>query len=116
MIRFWRITALVSYFGLFFLLLIWMVWLSPPEHFPISMVLIALIGPLLLTLRGILHGRSYAYMATSLLALFYFIVGVFNAAGQMNKPWLAWLAILCSVLLFLSTLAYVQCVKQKTHR
>ena len=113
MIRFWRITALASYVGLFCLLLVWMVWLSPPEHFPISIVLITLIGPLLLTLRGILHGRPYAYMGTSLLALFYFIVGVFNAAGQMNKPWLAWLAILCSVLLFLSTLAYVQCVQKQ---
>jgi uncharacterized membrane protein len=113
MAHFWRITTLVSYFGLFFLLLFWTVWLSPPQYFPISMALIILIGPLLLALRGILYGRPYVHIATALLALCYFTVGVFHAAGEMHKPWLAYLEILCSVLLFLSTLAYVQCVQKR---
>jgi uncharacterized membrane protein len=93
--------------------LVWTVWLSPPQHFPIAVVLITLVGPLLLSLRGILYGRPYAYIGTSFLALFYFTAGVFTAAGEMNKPWLAWLEILCSILLFLSTLAYVQCVQKR---
>lgn len=73
-----------------------------------ALVLILLVGPLLMPLRGLLHGRPYTHAWTSFLALFYFTVGVFNVAGPMVHPWMAWLEIGFSVLLFLGAVLYVR--------
>ncbi|MFO1372521.1 MAG: DUF2069 domain-containing protein [Candidatus Competibacteraceae bacterium] len=105
--RFWRVIALTGYFGLFGLLLLWLAWLEPPRHWPVALALIVLVGPLLFPLRGLLYGRPYTHAWSSFLALFYFTVGVFNAAGSMAQPWLAWLEIGFSVLLFLGAIFYV---------
>jgi uncharacterized membrane protein len=104
----WRKVALISYFSLFWLLLLWFAWLDPPDRVPVALVLILLIGPLLFPLRGLLYGRLYTHAWTSFLALFYFAVGIFYAAGPMARPWLAWLDIGFSGLLFLGTVLYVR--------
>lgn len=108
MSRFWHRLTLVSHFGLFGLWLLWLTWLEPPQQIPIALALILLVGPLLLPMRGLLYGRPYTHAWTSFLALFYFIVGVFEAAGPMARPGLAWLAIAFSLLLFFGTLLYVR--------
>ena len=108
MIRFWRAIALIGYFGLFGLLLLWLAWLEPPVRLPIALVLILWVGPLLFPTHGLLNGRRYTHAWTSFLALFYFTVGVFHAAGPMAYPWLAWLEMACSVLLFLGAILFVR--------
>jgi uncharacterized membrane protein len=108
MSRFWHAVALAGYFGLFGLLLLWFAWLEPPRRVPVSLALILLAGPLLVPLRGLLQGRPYTHAWTSFLALFYFTVGVFNAAGPMARSWLAWLEIGFSVLLFLGGILFVR--------
>lgn len=108
MSRFWHAVALAGYFGLFGLLLLWFAWLEPPRRMPVSLALILLAGPLLIPLRGLLRGRSYTHAWTSFLALFYFTVGVFYAAGPMARSWLAWLEIGFSILLFLGAILYVR--------
>ncbi len=108
MIRFWRAIALIGYFGLFGLLLLWLAWLEPPVRLPIALVLILWVGPLLFPTHGLLNGRRYTHAWTSFLALFYFVFGVFHAAGPMARPWLAWFDIGFSVLLFLGTIFYVR--------
>ena len=108
MTRLARIASLAGYFGLFFLLIAWTTWLSPPQRLPVALVLLVLVGPLLFPLRGLLHGRPYTHAWTSFMALFYFAIGVFNVAGDMEKPWLAWLQIGFSVLLFCGTVLYAR--------
>jgi uncharacterized membrane protein len=108
MSRFWHVVSLSSYFGLFGLLVLWFSWLEPAAGLPVSFVLIFLVGPLLFPLRGLLYGRLYTHAWVSFLALFYFTVGVFNLAGTMQQPWLAWAAIGLSLLLFLGTVFYVR--------
>ncbi|MGB5063797.1 MAG: DUF2069 domain-containing protein [Candidatus Competibacter sp.] len=108
MSRFWGRAALTGYFGLLGLLLLWYAWLEPSSRLPTALVLILLVGPLLAPLRGLLHGRPYTYAWTSFLALFYFTAGIFNAAGPMVRPWLAWLEIGFSVLLFLGAVLYAR--------
>ncbi|HRX71454.1 MAG: DUF2069 domain-containing protein [Gammaproteobacteria bacterium] len=108
MSRFWRWVALTGYFGLFGWLLLWFAWLEPPGHLPVALVLLALVGPLLWPLRGLLHGRPYTHAWAGFLALFYFTVGVFHAAGPMARPWLAWLEIGFSVLWFVGAILYVR--------
>ena len=108
MMQFWQAVALSGYFGLFGLLLLWFAWLEPPGRFPIALALILWVGPLLFPVRGLLHGRLYTHAWTSFLALFYFAFGVFHAAGPMARPWLAWLEIVFSALLFGGTILYVR--------
>ncbi|MCC8999161.1 MAG: DUF2069 domain-containing protein [Candidatus Contendobacter sp.] len=109
----WRKVALISYFGLFWLLFFWFAWLEPPIRIPVALVLILLVGPLLFPLRGLLYGRPYTHAWTSFLALFYFAVGIFHAAGPMARPWLAWLDIGFSGLLFLGAVLYVRTGAQR---
>jgi uncharacterized membrane protein len=108
----WRIIALGSYFGLLTLLIAWTVWLAPPPVLPTALILIIFVGPLLFPLRGILYGRARAHFWAGLLALFYFIAGVFDIAGGIEQSWLAWLEIWLSILLFSSGLGYVRCTNQ----
>ncbi|MBK7544066.1 MAG: DUF2069 domain-containing protein [Candidatus Competibacteraceae bacterium] len=108
MSRFWHAVTLVGYFGLFALLLLWFAWLEPSKRVPVSLVLVLLVGPLLLPLRGLLYGRPYTCAWSSFLALFYFSAGVFSAAGPMRRPWLAWLEIGFSLLLFWGAVFYVR--------
>ncbi len=108
----WRIIALGGYFGLLSLLVAWTVWLAPPRGLPIALVLIILVGPLLFPLRGILHGYARAHFWASLLAIFYFVAGVFHIAGGIEQSWLAWWEIWLSIVLFAGALGYVRCASQ----
>lgn len=68
-----RAVTLTSYFGLLVHLVLWNTWLAPSRHFPTALVLIAVVLPLLLPLRGILYRRPYTHAWTTFLALFYFV-------------------------------------------
>lgn len=69
--RTWRRLALTGYFGTFALIVAWYGWLSPPVGLPVYIALLALGTPLLLPLRGLLHGRPYTYAWSLFLALGY---------------------------------------------
>ncbi len=104
----WRIVTLIGYFGLFGLLLLWFAWLETPVGIPVSLVLILLVGPLLFPLRGLLHGQLYTHSWSTFIALFYFMIGAFHAAGPMILPWLAWLGMSFSVMFFVGAIGYVR--------
>jgi uncharacterized membrane protein len=108
MSRFWHAVTLVGYFGLFGVLVLWLAWLEPPNRAAISQSLLLLVGPLLFPLRGLLHGRPYTHAWTGFLALFYFAAAVFGLAGPMGRPWLAWLELGFSLLLFFGAILYVR--------
>jgi len=82
-----RALTLVGYLGLFFLML-GSVALGPALPVPRVLVLLILVGPLLLPLRGLLAGRPYTHIWASYLAIFYFIVAILNITGGA-PPWLA---------------------------
>ncbi|MEQ1531454.1 MAG: DUF2069 domain-containing protein, partial [Methylococcales bacterium] len=44
--------ALVGFFGLFVLLMLWPTVLAPATHFPVALVLLVTVTPLLLPMRG----------------------------------------------------------------
>ena len=108
MLRLSRVLTLVSYFGLLFLLLLWAVWLAPHPRFPVALVLMVTVVPLLLPLRGLLHGRVYTHAWTTFLALFYFVISVDDIAGALAPVWLAWLELGLSLGLFSGCVAYTR--------
>ena len=74
--KIFRFMVLISYFALIAHLMLWNIWLGPSHYFPVAMTLIVMVVPLLLPLRGILHGRAYTHAWTGFLAILYFIHGI----------------------------------------
>ncbi len=108
MISWARWVTLISYFSLLILLLAWSTWLAPHPRYPIALVLLVSVGPLLFPLRGLLHGRPYTHAWTSFLALYYFILGVDDIVVAMAPPILAWLELLLSLTLFTGSMLYAR--------
>jgi len=102
-----RWLTLGGYFGLFFLILVWTSLVDPPQHLPRSLVLLALLLPLLAPLRGLLHGRQRTHAWTSLLALLYVAIGITLAAAAEDRVYgLSMLGL--ALVLFSGCLLYVR--------
>jgi uncharacterized membrane protein len=100
--------ALSAYFALFSLLMLWNTAFYPSTHFPVVMILIFGIAPLLLPLRGFLNAnpRSCAWMAY--LSIGYFMHGAMEAyVNPVERP-LATLEVICSLLLFSGTTLFIR--------
>ncbi len=103
-----RYLTLISYFGLLLLLVVWNTWLAPSLRFPTALVLLVFVSPLLLPLRGLLHGRPYTHVWTSFLALAYFAHGISEAyVDPRDRPY-AVLEVALSLALFSSCLLYAR--------
>lgn len=109
MSRAFQALALGCYFGLLSLLVLWTTWLSPSRHYPVAMVLVVLVTPLLLPLRGLLHGRGRSYLWAAFLALYYFAMGVAEVAAGEEPPLLPWLEVLLCLGLFGGAMGYIRC-------
>jgi len=106
--RFYYALALFGYFGLLGLLIVWNAFLVKPEIFPISVVLLLYVGPLLIPLRGLLHGKLYTHAWVHFMALFYFSVGVMIAAANVAERHYAIAQIILSILLFVGSMMFVR--------
>ncbi len=107
-IIFSRWLTLASYFALLGLMMLWQTVLAPPSQVPISIVLLILVGPLLLPLRGLLHGRPYTHAWTCFLVLLYFIHGVVEAYSNPPERLYAGLEIVLSTLLYIGAVLYAR--------
>ena len=87
-----RVLALVGHIGLMALFLAWFGFVAPPERVPRLLPFVALVGPLLIPLRGMLHGRRYTHQWVSFYVLIYFTVGVDTWANPPGAG-LAWLGV-----------------------
>jgi uncharacterized membrane protein len=105
-----RISALIGYFGLFILMMVWIIWLTPPDtvRLPKSLSLLFLVGPLMFPLRGMLHGRAYTHAWVCFLALFYLFLGISEAWSGSQQPLLTTLEIVFSSLLYLGAMFYAR--------
>jgi len=105
-VAYWSATG--GYFGLLFLLLAWLGWLSPPRTLPISVALFLMLVPLLFPLRGILHGRPYTFAWASFLALIYFTHGIVEAYSNSEDRLLAVLEIILSIIFYSGSMFYAR--------
>ncbi len=101
-------TALIGYFGLFSLLMLWNTVLAPSTHFPIAVVLLVSIPPLLLPLRGLLNANRKSCAWSAYISLIYFIHGIEEAYVNEPERSLACSEIIFSLLLFLGASFYVR--------
>ena len=102
--------TLASYFILLLGQTLWIIWLNPnnPEPLiPITLSLLFIVAPLLIPLRGLLHGRLKTYTFVTLFIWLYFIYGAWNAVSETQWP-LSVLQILCSLAIYLFAILYIR--------
>lgn len=111
------IATLIGYFGLLTLHLFWHTVLIPPASLPVSLALAIALFPLLLPLRGLLHGRPKPVIWAAYLSLAYFTHGVLSVAGEKVEQIPASLEIIFSLTLFFAAVYYVRnLAKSSTER
>lgn len=100
-----RWSALIALLALIALQLIAIGVLRAPSEIPTLPLLLIGVGPLLLPLRGVLHGRPYTHAWAALLILFFFAYGITEVAVQ---PLIGGAITLLSTTFFLAALIYAR--------
>lgn len=112
-IRASHVVMVGSLVALAWLLGLWVVLLAPPANPAlVAPLLLLLVLPLVIPLRGLLYGRRYTAAWVSLLSLFYFAYGI---ARIPDPPPVRWLGITCTALslgLFLGAVGYVRLTRR----
>lgn len=106
--QYYHYAALTGYFGLFGLLMLWNTVLAPSSHFPVAMVLLCVVTPLLLPLKGLLNANLKSCAWAAYISLIYFIHGTGEAYSNADERLLAGLEVVFSLLLFFGATFYVR--------
>lgn len=80
----------------------------PSARFPTALVLIVTVTPLLLPLRGFLHGRSKSTAWMAYVSLLYITHGLVEAMANLTERWYAIGETIIALTLFLSATLYVR--------
>ena len=100
--------ALVGFFGLFALLMLWNTVLTPASKLPVAFMLILTVSPLLLPMRGFLDGRLKSSAWLAYISLIYFVHGCLEAySSPLSRPF-ALLEILLSLMIFFGATFYIR--------
>lgn len=99
---------LLSYLCLIGFITAWITLLAPPQTFPVALVLITCVIPLLLPLRGVLHGKEKPVNWAAYLSLLYFIHGTTEAFASSATRLLGLLEIVISLTVFFSASLYIR--------
>lgn len=103
----WNRLAAASLVALIALCLVWELWLAPLR--PGGSMLVLKVLPLLLPMRGILHGRRYTHQWTSLLVLLYLAEGAVRLISDGTQSrWLAGAEVILALLLFAGCLGHAR--------
>jgi uncharacterized membrane protein len=86
-IRVARLLSLASYLGLVAWMMLWIMWLGDVRREHVSLLLILLVTPLLLPLRGVLAGRDRAIVWGTLVSLLYLVHGGMLAWVDEGQRW-----------------------------
>ncbi len=106
----WRVLSLAGLFGLIFLILGWNGWLTPVQKIPRSIELIILLVPLLLLVRGILHGRYSTHVKAAFpVGILYFVLGVWYSLTPKEEIY-GYLLVALSFMLYLGGFLYARTI------
>lgn len=100
--------ALSGFFGLFALLMLWHTVLAPSTRFPVALMLLITVTPLLLPMRGLLDRNRRSCTWAAYISLIYFIHGSAEAYASADERLYASLEIMLSLMLFLGSTLYVR--------
>ena len=104
----WHRILLAGHLGLFFWWMAGLLWLRPPQAVPRSVALLVLAGPLLLPLRGLLHGRRYTVAWSLFLALGYLAHGIVETWATPSERWFPAIEIGLALAWFVGGIGYIR--------
>jgi uncharacterized membrane protein len=105
---YYYIIALTGFFGLFALLMLWNTILAPSTRFPVALVLLITVTPLLLPMRGLLDRKPKSCAWAAYVSLIYFLHGTAEAYVNADERLYASLEIMLSLMLFFGSAFYVR--------
>ncbi len=111
-LRFSQNLALTGYFSLLIILMINIVWLIPSRHFPTALVMIVIVSPLLLPMRGLLNDNLYTYQWAHFLTLAYFAHGISEFSAYPEAWYAGLFEAIASVMMYLGCVMYAQIFKK----
>ncbi|MBU0500120.1 MAG: DUF2069 domain-containing protein [Gammaproteobacteria bacterium] len=100
--------ALASYFLLLGLLFLWVVAFTPPLHWPRPILLLIVVLPLALPVRGVLHDRPRAWFAVIFLSLVYALHGAAEVYVAPRASVLPYAELGLALTLFFSALLHLR--------
>jgi len=109
---YYHIVAVAGFFGLFILLMLWNTVIAPSTHFPVVLVLLATVTPLLLPMRGLLSGKPKSCGWAGYVSLLYFVHGSIETYSNADERLYAALEVTFSLLLFLGVIGYLHGLKK----
>ena len=105
--------ALVAYLLLLIALMVNIVWLIPSRHFPTTLVLIVIAGPLLFPMRGLLNNKTYTYQWASFLSLAYFAHGISEMSAYPHLWYAGFMESLLALMMYLGCVISGRIFKKK---
>lgn len=109
--NFYYSIALTGFWGLFALLMLGPTVLSLPSRWPVALLLLITVTPLLLPMRGLLNRQRRSCAWAAYLSLLYFMHGCVEAYANRPERLYAVSEILLSLLLFSGATGYVRFAK-----
>ncbi|SJM91810.1 conserved membrane hypothetical protein [Crenothrix polyspora] len=107
--------SLVGFFGLFIWLMAWhTVLAADAAKFPVALMLIITVTPLLLPMRGLLNRNKRSCAWAAYISLAYFIHGAAETYINADQRFYLSLEVLFSLMLFFGTTFYVRFVGKTT--
>ncbi|MEQ1621691.1 MAG: DUF2069 domain-containing protein [Methylococcales bacterium] len=106
--NYFYILALVGFFGLFTLLMLWNTVLAPSTRFPVALVLLLGVTPLLLPMRGMLARNTRSCAWAAYVSLIYVTHGSVEAYVNTSERVYAGLEVAFSLMLFFGAAFYVR--------
>ena len=100
--------AMAGFLGLFALLMLWNTVLAPSSRFPVALMLLITVTPLLLHMRGLLDRKPKSCAWMAYISLIYFIHGSTEVYANVNERLYASLEIMFSLMLFFGATLYVR--------
>lgn len=109
---YFHILALTGFFGLFILLMLWHTVLAPSSRFPVSLVLLISVTPLLLPMQGLIKAQPKSCAWAAYISLFYFVHGCVEAYSNETQRLDPSLEIIFSLMIFFGANFYLRFVKK----
>lgn len=99
-VKYYYACALIGFFGLFSLLMLWHTVLFKSNHFPTVLLLLISITPLLIPLRGLLHKNLKSCAWLGYISMPYFIHGIVESYSNPLTRYYALMEVFLSLFLF----------------
>lgn len=100
--------AISAFFELFGLLMLWQTVFFPSTRYPVALLLIFTITPLLIPMRGFLNGHKKSCSWMAYISLFYLIHGAVECYANVDERLFAGLEFIFSLQLFFGSAFYVR--------